>query len=163
MQKAELLISKGVLFFEGFCLQATHTLTRQLRFNATVSFAAGGKPLEDSSHNGSTLADTSLVLGDQPLEQPSMGQCFGALPGTITLNRYINANSGPRHQEPLTKYGILPRATDNLLVLQRLHYLMTNCWDKDVSDRKILTDLTETLIEGLDRDRRGTSVHASCL
>ena len=150
LQKAELLISKGALFFEGLCLQANHTLTRQHRFYATVSFAAGGKPVEDS---GSTLADTSLVLGDQPLEQPSMGQFFGALPGTITLNRYINAISGPRHQEPLPKYGIQPRATDNLLVLQRLHYLMTNCWDKDVSHRQSLNDLTETLIEGSDRDR----------
>ena len=163
MQKAELLISKGVLFFEGFYLQANHTLTRRPRFYATVSFTAGAKSLEDSSQHGTTLADTSLVLGDQPLEQPSMEQCFGALPGTITLNRYINAISGFRHQEPLRRYGIQPRATDNLLVLKRLHYLMANGWDKDVSHRQSLTDLTETLTEGLDRDRRGIFVHASCL
>lgn len=134
VQKAELLISKGVLFFEGLCLQANHTLTRRPRFYATARFADAGKPLEDQ--RGSTVADTSLVLGNQPLEQPSMGQCFGALPGTITLNRYINAINGPRHPEPLPRYGIQPRATDNLLVLQRLHYLMTNGWDKDVSQRQ---------------------------
>ena len=134
VQKAELLVSKGALFFEGLCLQANHTLTRRPRFYATARFADGGKPSKDQ--RGSTLADTSLVLGNQPLEQPSMGQCFGALPGTITLNRYINAVSGPGHPESLTRYRIQPRATDNLLVLQRLHYLMTNGWDKDVSQNR---------------------------
>lgn len=134
-EKAELLISRGALFFEGLPLQANHTLVRQPRFYATVSSAAAGKHLEASSD---ALADASLVLSGQPLEQPSMGQCFGAIPGTVTLNRYINTISGPRHPELLHKYGIQPRATDNLLVLQRLHYLMRNGWDKDVSYETLL-------------------------
>lgn len=132
-EKADLLISRGVLFFQGSVLQANHTLIRQPRFYATVSFAAAGKHLEASSKTGSTLADTSLVLSGQPLESPSMAQCFGPLPGTITLNRYINAISSPRPPERLPNYEIQPRATDNLLVLQRLHYLMRNGWDRDVS------------------------------
>ena len=128
--KAELLISGGALFFEGFSIQSNHTLIRQPRFYATVSFA--GKYLEASSRPGST--DASLVLSGQPLEQPSMAECFGALPGTVTLGRYINAISGPRHPEHLSEYKIQPRATDNLLVLQRLDYLMRNGWDEDVSE-----------------------------
>ena len=134
--KAELLISRGALFFEGFSLPSNHTLTRQPRFYATVSFA--GKYLEASSRPGSTVADASRVLGGQPLEQPSMVDCFGALPGTVTLSRYINAISGPRPPEHLPECKIQPRATDNLLVLQRLHYLMRNGWDEDVSQGILL-------------------------
>lgn len=132
-EKAELLISRGALVFEGHCLQAHHTLIRQPRFYATVGFAAAGKRVEASSLPGSTLADASLVLGGQPLEQPSMAHCFGALPGTVTLNHYFNAISAPRKSELLVKYDIQSRATNNLLVLQRLHYLMRNGWDEDVS------------------------------
>ena len=151
--KAELLISRGVLCFEGLCLQANHTLIRQFRFYATVSFAAAGKHLETSSQPGYTLPDTSLVLSGQPLEQPSMAQCFGALPGTITLNRYINAIAGPQYPEPLPKYDIQPRAIDNLLVLQRLYYLMKNGWDKDVSQSEPLPALTWILIGIWSRSR----------
>ena len=166
--KAELLISRGALFFEGFSLPSNHTLIRQPRFYATVSFA--GKYLEASSWPGSTVADASrvlggqpleqpsmvdcfgalpgtsqpgstdmsLVLGGQPLEQPSMAECFGVLPGTVTLSRYINVISGPRPPEHLPECKIQPRATDNLLVLQRLHYLMRNGWDEDVSQGILL-------------------------
>ncbi len=132
-ETAEQLISRGALFFEGFCLQANHTLIRHPRFYATVNYVAAGKQLDASSQPGSTLADTSLVLSGQPLEQPSMTQCFGALPGTVTLNRYNNAISVPRHVEHLPKYEIRPRATDDLLVLQRLHYLMKHGWNEGVS------------------------------
>ncbi|KAF6219807.1 hypothetical protein HO133_003632 [Letharia lupina] len=131
-EKAELLISRGAAFFGGLFLQANHTLIRQPRFYATVSFAAAGKHLEASPQPSATLVDASLVLSGQPLEKPSMEQCFGALPGTVTLNRYINAISCPRHPERLPKYEIQPRAMDNLLVLQRLHYLMRNGWDNDI-------------------------------
>ena len=132
-EKAELLISRGALFFHGFSLQSNHTRIRQPRFYATVSFAADGEYVEASSQPGSTLPDASLVLSGQPLEQPSMTRCFGALPGTVTLSRYLNAISGPKHLEHSSNYKIQPRATDNLLVLQRLHYLMRNGWDEDVS------------------------------
>lgn len=132
-EKAELLICKGALFFQGISLQSNHTLIRQPRLYATVSFASTGKSLEASSQHGSTLADASLVLSGQPLEQPSMLQCFGVFPGTVTLSRYINTISGLRPPECLPEYKIQPRATDNLLVLQRLHYLIRNGWDEDVS------------------------------
>ena len=97
-----------------------------------MSFAATGKHLEAFPQPDSTIPDTSLVLSGQPLEQPSMAQCFGALPGTITLSRYINAMSGC-HTEQLPEYEIQPRATDNLIVLQRLHDLLKYGWDEDVS------------------------------
>ena len=128
--KAELLIANGALFFEGLCSKANHAL---IRFYATVSCAAAGKQLEASGPPGSSLPDASLVLSGQPIEQPTMAQCFGALPGTVTLNRYINAISDPRQPDRLSKYDVQPRVTDYLLVLQRLHYLMSNGWDEDVS------------------------------
>ena len=146
--KAELLISRGALSFEGVILQANHTFTRQPRFYATVSIAAAGKFLEASSHPDSTLADTSLVLSGQPLEQPSMAQGFGEIPGTITFSRYVNAVGGPRHPECLPEYEIRPRATDNLLVLQRLYYLMRNGWAEEVSKKGTLI----VLDEGTDKD-----------
>ena len=136
--EAELLISKGALSFEGIVLEANHTSIRQPRFHATVSIVAAGKSPEASSHPDTTLADTSLVLSGQPLEQPIMAQAFGELPGTITFGRYVNTVSGPRHPERLPKYEIRPRATDNLLVLQRLYYLMRNGWTEEVSNVVIL-------------------------
>ena len=132
-EKADQVISRGALLFEGLCLKSNHTFVHQPRFYATVSFAAGGKYLEASSEPGSTVADASLVLSGQPLEQPSMTQCFGALPGTVTFSRYINASSGPQHQECSLEYHIKPRDTDDLLVLQRLCYLMKHGWDEEVS------------------------------
>lgn len=132
-EKAELLISKGALFFEGLTLPYNHTLIYQPRFYASVSYATTGKHLEASSQHASTVPDASLVLSGQPLEQPSMAQCFGASPGTVTLSRYINAISSPRRPNYLPKYKIQPRATDNLLVLQRLHNLMKNGWEEEVS------------------------------
>ena len=128
--KAELLIANGALFFDGLYSKANHAL---IRFYATVSCAAAGKQLEASGPPGTSLPDASLVLSGEPLEQPSMAKCFGALPGTVTLNRYINAISGPQQPDPLPKYDVQPRVTDYLLVLQRLHYLMRNGWDEDVS------------------------------
>lgn len=132
-EKAELLISKGALLFEGFSLRYNHTLIPQPRFYASVSYAATGKQLEASSQLGSTVPESSLVLSGQPLEQPSLAHCFGASPGTVTFGRYVNAISCPRRPEHLPKYKIQPRATDNLLVLQRLHYLMKHGWNEDVS------------------------------
>ena len=132
--KAEGLISKGALSFEGIILETNHTFIRQPRFYATVSIAAAGKSLEASSRPDSTLADTSFALSGQPLEQPSMAQAFGESPGTITFGRYVNAVSMPRHPECLPRYEIRPRATDNLLVLQRLYYLMRNGWTEEVSN-----------------------------
>ena len=148
-EKAELLISSGALFFQGISLQSNYTLIRQPRFYATVSFAATGKSLEASPQPGSTLADASLVLSGQPLEQPSMLQSFGPLPGTVTLSRYINASSGLRQPENVPKYKIQPRATDNLLVLQRLHYLTSNGWDEDVSQGNLHIYSREVLIFGV--------------
>ena len=138
-ENAELLIADGALFFNGLCLQANHTLVRQPRFYAAVSFAVAGKQLEASKPPGSSLPDASFVLSGQPLEQPSMVQCFGALPGTVTLNRYINAISGPRQPDRLPEYDIQPRGTDDLLVLQRLHYLMRNGLDEDVSEENLFS------------------------
>lgn len=150
-EKAELLICRGTLSFEGISLLSNHTLIRQPRSYATVSFASTEKTLEaSSSQHGSTLADASLTLGGQPLEQPSMLQCFGALPGTVTLNRYINAISGLRHPEYLPIYKIQPRVTDNLLVLQRLNYLIGNGWDEDVS---YLSGISHLFDRNTDIDR----------
>ena len=132
-KKAELYITEGTLFFEGFVFQANHTLIRQPRLYATVSITVAGQEPEAFSQPGCTIADTSLVLSSQPLEQPSLALCFGALPGTITLHRYVNAITGPRRLEPLSDYEIQPRATDGLLVIQRLHFLMKHGWNEEVS------------------------------
>ena len=149
--KAEQLITKGALVFNGLCLQANHTFLRQPRFYATVSLSLfNGKQLETPtpSHRGGCstfLPDASLVLGGQPLEQPSMAHCFGASPGTITLDRYVNATGGSRRSEHVLEYKIQPRAIGNLLVLQRLHFLIKHGWDEDVSSGILLASVAETL------------------
>lgn len=131
LEEAKNLVGEGALSFEGLIVQAIHTSFRQARRFATVGVGAAEDGIEAVGNSETSPPDMSLALVDRPghtkpsetLEQPSMTQCFGMLPGTVTLNHYINTMSRSSQPTNFPEYAILPRQTDSLLVLQRLHYL----------------------------------------
>lgn len=139
LEEATTLISEGALAFRGFIIKASHTSREHVRKYATVGVGAAHKEMA-VERLVLTPADMSLTLLDRvenmkpwsSLEQPSMAQCFGLLPGTITLGRYIDSMSRTLRTTAFPDYAVQPRQTDSLLVLQRLHYLQGGL-DADVS------------------------------
>lgn len=139
-EKAKDLISKGALSFEGFVYKVSHNLQENFHKCATVGVGAAHKEFEALASHETTSADMSLASIDHAgnakpwdtLEQPSMAQCFGLLPGTVSLSRYINSMSRSLEATGFPEYSVQPRQTGNLLVLQRLHYLQGGL-DADVS------------------------------
>lgn len=108
-EDAVTLIGQGVLHFEGSDFQARNTSQPRTRY-----FAFAGTKGKDgrpslSCRSGRVSPGFSLILGghvnkDRPwdtLEQPSMTMCFGEVPGSISLNRYIGHISRPlKDKEP---------------------------------------------------------------
>ena len=130
------ILCKGALRFEGFTCLASHTSRQHMRFFAFAETPDGKYPLSGYYHVSGEL---SLVLGrrlhdDHPwetLEQPSMSLCFGCIPGSITLNRYISFVGSPLvNEQPRT----LTTPKDMCLqdVLDRLDCLQHGL-DDDVS------------------------------
>jgi len=102
-EDAVTLIGPGALHFEGSDSQAHHTSQPRTRYFAFVGATdKHGRP-SLSSRFGRVSPGFSLVLGghvdkDRPwdtLEQPSMTMCFGEVPGSISLNRYVGRISRP--------------------------------------------------------------------
>ena len=135
-EDAESLISRGTLLFQGYVSQALHTRRQHNRY-----FAFAGTT--DADYRSSALNDErrglSLVLGgyvdeNEPwdtLEQPSMTQCFGNIPGSITLNRYFGAMNRPLADE-LSYPLIIAREMGLRNILDRIEALQHNL-DEDVS------------------------------
>ena len=128
---ASALICNGILSFRGLTCRENYNDAPHIRFYASVSLE-----MLDSRHGMVDLlrqepADMSLQLLDtiaiampwETLEQPSMTYCFGLLPGTITLNRYVGQINRPIPSEPFPYYTIMARQTDDLLILRRLSFL----------------------------------------
>ena len=132
-ERATALVCHGALLFEGLVLQAKHTTTQHLRFYATVAAEGAKADAVATEYTYYAPPDMSLVLLHSgghalpwdTLEQPSMTNCFGPLPGTVTLNEYVNTVN--RHVRPTkcAKYAVVPRKPAHVLVLQRLHFLQT--------------------------------------
>ncbi len=140
LDKAKNLIGQGALSFAGLTVQASHTSFRQTRLYATISVGAAENGIECLAKLQNAPTDMSLALTDRPghrmpqdaLEQPSMTDCFGLSPGTVTLNYHVSSFSRSLRPGTFRENVIQPLQTDSLLVLQRLHYLQGGL-DADVS------------------------------
>ena len=130
---ASALICNGILSFRGLPCQANYNDAPHIRFYASVTLER-----LDSRHGMvdqlcQVPADMSLQLFNitadgmpwETLEQPSMTYCFGLLPGTVTLNRYIGLINQPIPSVPFPYYTIMARQTDDLIVLRRLYDLQS--------------------------------------
>lgn len=101
------LISQGVLHFKGVGSQAHHTSQPNTRCFAFAGVIDKDGSSSLSSRSRKLSQGCSLVLGgyvdeDRPwdtLEQPSMTMCFGDIPGSISLNRYVGRTSRPVNNE----------------------------------------------------------------
>ncbi len=106
-EDAVTLIGQGVLHFEGSDLQAHHTSQPRNRYFAFAGATDKYGHPSLSSRSGRVFPGFSLVLGghadkDRPwdtLEQPSMTMCFGEIPGSISLNRYVGRINRPLKDE----------------------------------------------------------------
>jgi hypothetical protein len=102
-EDAVILIGQGALHFEGSNFQAYHTSQPRTRYFAFAGVIGKDGHPSLSSRSGRLSPGFSLVLGgrvdkDQPwdtLEQPSMTMCFGKIPGSISLNRYVGRVNRP--------------------------------------------------------------------
>ena len=134
-EDAESLISRGALVFQGYVSQALHTRRQHNRYFAF----AGTTDADYRSAHYDERRGLSLVLGgyvdeNEPwdtLEQPSMTQCFGSIPGSITLNRFFGAINRPLADE-LSYSLIIAREMGLRDILDRLETLQQNL-DEDVS------------------------------
>ena len=141
-EHAKTLVCHGALSFQGRFLQASHSFVRHHHFYAAVG-------VEDERHGILIPVQTSYAPADmsltlmaplehskpwETLEQPSTTECFGTLPGTITLNRYVGSLSPPLMPATSPPSCIQLRLADPVLVLQRLHFLQRGL-DLDVSAR----------------------------
>ena len=128
---ASALICNGILSFRGFTCRKNYNGALHIRFYASVTLEMLGGRHGKVDHLCQAPADMSLQLFDtianampwETLEQPSMTGCFGLLPGTVTLNRYVGLKNPPVPSVPFPQYTILARETDDLLVLRRLYAL----------------------------------------
>lgn len=137
-EDAQTLIASGALSFEGFVAQAAHTSERYKRYFAFADTADSGegskRPATSFSSLGQTLVLGSDVDSDRPwetLEQPSMALCFGSIPGSITLNRYVSPIDRRRvAQIPISsatrREMTLPK------ILERIRYLRGGLDDNPV-------------------------------
>ena len=135
------MISEGALSFEGFTSQACHTSRQHTRYFAFAGTIDGDDPPGPSSESRSLSRGLSLVLGRhvdgnrpwETLEQPSMTLCFGGIPGSITLNRYVGLIGRSLEDEQSTSM-VTRREMSLRNVLDRLDCLQHGL-DNDVSRR----------------------------
>lgn len=108
-EDAVTLIGQGALHFEGSGFQAHHTCQPRTRYFAFAGATGKHDRPSISPCSGKVYPGYSLVFGghvnqDRPwdtLEQPSMTMCFGEIPGSISLNRYVGRMNRPlENREP---------------------------------------------------------------
>jgi len=143
--EAEAIVSKGAPSFKGFAFQTLNVPFRHSRFYAFAGMMDGNESLESSSKLSPLTEGMSFALDGayeslmpwESLEQPSMTMCFGASPGTITLNHWVGLVA--RHlPSSETDSVVLFRPMSLKMVLDRLEFLEYGL-DEDVSSKHILT------------------------
>lgn len=128
---ASALICSGTLSFRGLICRENYNDAPHIRLYASVALEMSDGRHSMVDHLCQAPVDMSLQLFDiiadampwETLEQPSMTYCFGLLPGTLTLNRYVGLINRSLPSVPFPYYTVMARQTDDLLVLRRLYFL----------------------------------------
>jgi hypothetical protein len=87
----------------------------------------------------------------ETLEQPSMAFCYGARPGTITLNHWVSSFGKPNLTVELVEPDVKPRGVELSTILERLIYLEGG-FEEDYEDL-MYKNLYKTLLRDPDRIR----------
>jgi len=139
-EHAEIQICRGALYFEGLIIQLTNSVEDHHSFYSTVYVADGTGSFEAAASSSRAPEHMSLQLFKaggkwspwDALEQPSMTESFGLLPGTCTMNYWVGKDVEHRPLVHLVNLFTNAYPIDKKLVLQRLLYLQ-NGPDQDVS------------------------------
>ena len=137
---AEVLICDGACSFEGY-VSVMRNNPNQYR-----CYAFAGTPESEKleCHDSSPPMDITkwmtLTIEDLPgtvhpwdtMEQPSMLMCFGATPGTITLNQWVGLFNLNTPSETSVKSTVEPRETDLHSILDRIRVIQQGL-ESDVS------------------------------
>lgn len=87
----------------------------------------------------------------ETLEQPSMSFCYGARPGTITLNHWVSSFGRPSVSVELVEPDAKPREVKLSTILERLIYLEGG-FEEDYEDL-MYKNLYRSLLRDPDKDR----------
>ncbi|KUJ08572.1 uncharacterized protein LY89DRAFT_725027 [Mollisia scopiformis] len=128
--KAMEFICTGIPVFKGHRRGIPHLGEEYVQFYATC---------EGNGHAGSDGAEPAYEAFDaaslrlqgegkakypwDTLEQPSMAFCYGAMPGTITLNHWVGQSGNPSPGIEMRDPGVQPRDVELSTILERLIYL----------------------------------------
>jgi hypothetical protein len=124
------LICSGVPVFKGHRRPIPHTSEEY--YNLYVTVVGNGPDGSDKAetYNAAFAACSFPLQGQAPaaypwetLEQPSMSFCYGAQPGTITLNHWVALSGQPAPPIELRDPGVKPREVELSVILERLIYL----------------------------------------
>ena len=128
--EAEALVGKGAIVFKGFAHQTPNVPFKHSRFYAFAGMRDGSESLEASYKPVPLIEGMSFALAHafeylmpwETLEQPSMSVCFGASPGTISLNYWVSlATRRLPHSE--TTSDLISRPMELTTIMDRLQYL----------------------------------------
>ncbi|KAI9716530.1 MAG: hypothetical protein M1812_005261 [Candelaria pacifica] len=155
-QDAEDLIRPGATIYRGYCDEVPHSPRGTYRFytmlgseydKATDRADFQCKAFKDMSLSLTGATDTRLPW--LSLEQPNMAFCFGARPGTVTLNFWAGSSGNTlRIIDVDTK--VKPRQIDLLDILQRLRHLEGGLEEDDPG--RMYRNLYEHLIQDPEQD-----------
>ena len=125
------LIAAGVPVFKGYKRSIPHASDEYYTFYATCE----GTPQAIGNDRGEPYtaaftASTFPLQSSEPalypwetLEQPSLSFCYGARPGTITLNHWVSLSGNPNPAIELRDPGVKPREVELSTILERLIFL----------------------------------------
>ena len=128
--EAEALVGRGAVVFKGFAHQTPNVPFKHSRFYAFAGMKDGSESLEASYKPSPLTEGMSFALAHafeylmpwETLEQPSMIMCFGALPGTISLNYWVGlATRKVPHSE--TTSDLISRPMELTTIMDRLRFL----------------------------------------
>ena len=125
------LIAAGVPVFKGYKHSIPHAPDEYYTLYATCEGTPPAVGTDRGEPYTAALAASSFPLQSseqasypwETLEQPSLSFCYGARPGTITLNHWVSLAGNPNPAIELRDPGVKPREVEFSTILERLIYL----------------------------------------
>lgn len=154
--KAMELIASGVPVFRGFRRPVPHAAEDYYTLYATCG-GTGHVGDDRAGPRYAALEAASFRIGGpgiarypwDTLENPSMSFCYGARPGTVTLNHWVALSERANPAIELRDPGVRPRDIELSTILQRLIYLQGG-FEEDYEDL-MYKNLYKILLRDPDR------------
>jgi hypothetical protein len=153
------LITIGAPVFKGHRLAVPHTENEYFAYYATAGGHGWSGDDRSAPFTSAFAAHSFRLAGPGPsalpwesLEQPSMSFCYGARPGTCSLNHWVGLSGRPNAYIELRDPSLAPREVKLGAILERL----TDLEDEFEEDREdvLYKILYRTLLEDPDKRRK---------